>query len=112
MNTIEICSILLPMDLELKTAIEQIHGCSASFVEDVVVVEKYGQETVWSGTVSVYEIKGHPKATKAYAWSSPIEGSTKRRYYAVLHILPINSPEKAVRASIGQDRKTGRIHDT
>lgn len=97
------------MDIELKTAVESLHSCTASFVEDVVVLEKYGDQTVWNGTVSVFNIKGNPQATKAYAWSSPIEGSTKRRYYAVLHIPPVNSPEKAVRASIVQDHKTGKI---
>ena len=24
----------------------------------------------------VFELEGHPRATRAYAWSSPIEGST------------------------------------
>src|SRR5208283_4852713 len=87
-------------DPELKTAIERLHNCTASFMEDVVVVEKFGKKTVWSGTVSVYEMRGHLKATKAYAWSSPVKRSTKRRYYAVLHVQPIDSPEKAVRAAI------------
>jgi hypothetical protein len=96
------------VDPELKTAVERLHNCTASFMEDVVVVEKFGKETVWSGTVSVYELKGHPKATKAYAWSSPLEGSTKRRYYAVLHIPPVDSPEKAVRASIVGDSKRSK----
>ena len=94
------------MDPDLKTAVEHLHGCKAFFIEDVVVVEKFGDKTAWSGTVSVYALEGHPKATRAYAWSSPIEGSTKRRYYAVLHIPPVDSPEKAVRASIVRDRKT------
>jgi hypothetical protein len=97
------------MDSDLKTAVERLHDCKASFIEDVVVVEKFGDKTVWSGTVSVFDIQGHPKATRAYAWSSPIEGSTKRRYYAVLHIPPVDSPERAVRASIVQDRKAGVI---
>jgi hypothetical protein len=97
------------MDPELKTAVERLHSCTASFVEDVVVIEKFGKETIWRGTVSVYDIKGHPKATRAYAWSSPIEGSTKRRYYAVLHIPPVDAPEKAVRASIVQDYKTDKL---
>jgi hypothetical protein len=35
----------------------------------------------------------------AYAWSSPIEGSEKRRFFAVLHIPPIDSPITAVRAA-------------
>jgi hypothetical protein len=90
---------------DLKQAVERLHHCQASFIEDVAVVEKFGEETVWSGIVSVFLIKGHPKADKCYAWSSPIEGSTKRRYYAVLHIAPIDSPEKAVRASIIEDFK-------
>jgi len=97
------------MDLDLKTAVERLHDCTASFVEDVIVIEKFRTETVWAGTVSVYDIKSHPKTTRAYAWSSPIEGSTKRRYYAVLHIPPVDSPEKAVRASILQDHKTGKV---
>jgi hypothetical protein len=36
--------------------------------------------------VEVFEIRGHPQADKCYAWSPPIEGSTKRRYFAVLHV--------------------------
>ncbi len=93
------------MDAELKTAVEKMHDCSASFIEDVIVKEMFGPDTVWEGVVSVFTIKGHDKADKAYAWSSPIEGSKKRRFYAVLHIPPVDSPEKAVRASIVHDFK-------
>jgi len=64
---------------KLKTAVERLHNRKASFLEDIVVVEAFGDTTAWSGSVSVYSIEGHPQATKAYAWSSPIEGSTKRR---------------------------------
>jgi hypothetical protein len=94
-----------PRIQELKTAVEHLHGCKAFFVEDIVVIEKFGTETVWAGTVSVFRIEDHQKARIAYAWSSPIEGSTKRRYYAVLHIPPVDSPEKAVRASIVRDSR-------
>ena len=93
------------MEEDLKRAVERLHHCKASFLEDVAVVEKFGDETVWSGIVSIFEIKGHPQATKCYTWSSPIEGSTKRRYFAVLHVPPIDSPVKAVRASIVHDHK-------
>jgi hypothetical protein len=94
---------------DLKQGVERLHHCQASFLEDVAVVEKFGEETVWSGIVSVFEIKGHPQADKCYAWSSPIEGSTKRKYFAVLHVLPIDSPEKAVRAAIVHDHKAGKF---
>ncbi|MEW6616792.1 MAG: hypothetical protein AB1401_15170 [Thermodesulfobacteriota bacterium] len=90
---------------DLKKVVEQLHKCSASHIEDLIVLEKFGSNIVWEGTVSIFKLKGHPKATKCYAWSSPIEGSTKRRYYAVLHIPPVDSPEKAVRASIVHDFK-------
>jgi hypothetical protein len=38
-------------------------------------------------------------------WSSPIEGSDKRRFYAVLHLGGIRSPLDAVRAAIVAERK-------
>lgn len=90
---------------DLKQTIEQLHNCKASHIEDVAVIENFGDQTVWSGIVHVFKIEGNPKADKCYAWSSPIEGSTKRRYYAVLHVPPVDSPEKAVRASIVQDHQ-------
>jgi hypothetical protein len=95
--------------IELRQAVERMHGCKASHIEDVVVIEKFAEKTVWQGIVSIFGLKGHPQATKCYAWSSPIEGSTKRRYYAVLHIPPIDSPEKAVRASIIHNHKEGKL---
>jgi hypothetical protein len=94
---------------DLKRAIENLHNCSASYVEDVTVSEHFGVDTVWEGTVSIFKLKGHPKATKCYAWSSPIKGKTKRRYYTVLEIPPIDSAEKAVRASIVSDYKNEKI---
>jgi hypothetical protein len=57
-------------------------------------------KTVWDGIVHVFKIDGHPQARKAYAWSSPIEGSDKRRFFAVLHLPPVTSPVDAVRAAI------------
>jgi hypothetical protein len=93
------------MNQELKKAAEKLCCCQVSFVEDVVVLEKFGSDTVWEGIVSVFDLKGHSEATRCYAWSSQIEGSKKRKYYVVLHILPVDSPEKAVRASIAHDFK-------
>ena len=97
------------MEDDLKQAVERLHHCQASFLEEVAVVEKFGEKTVWRGVVSVFEIKGHRQATKCYAWSSPIERSTKRRYFAVLHVPPVDSPEKAVKAAIVHDHKAGKL---
>jgi hypothetical protein len=85
---------------ELKRAVEAQHGCTATLAQSVPVSESFQGKTVWEGVVHVFEISGHPKATTAYAWSSPIEGGTKRRFFAVLHLPPITSPVAAVRAAI------------
>ena len=35
----------------------------------------FPRQTVWEGTVHVFDLEGHPKATRPYAWSSPVDGS-------------------------------------
>jgi hypothetical protein len=90
---------------ELKIAIQAQHGGTATLVQAVPVKETFKGSTVWEGVVHVFDLEGHPKATRAYAWSSPIEGSTKRRFFAVLHIPPIMSPVDAVRAAIVAERR-------
>lgn len=92
---------------ELKKAVEKLHKCKAKFIESVIVLEAFQEKPVWEGTVFIFSLTGHPKAPKAYAWSSPIEGSAKRRYYAVLHDPSVDSPQKAVRAAIVQEYKSG-----
>lgn len=89
--------------IQLKQGVEGLLGCSAGFKESVRVKEEFEGQTAWEGNVHIFDLTGHPEADKCYAWSSPIEGSEKRKFYAVLHIPPIDSPEKAVRASIIQD---------
>jgi len=86
--------------VQLKRAVESQHGCTATLAQSVPVKETFGGKTVWDGVVHVFKINGHPKASKAYAWSSPIEGSDKRRFFAVLHQGPVTSPVEAVRAAI------------
>jgi hypothetical protein len=87
-------------DRQLKEAIEVQHGGTATLVQAVPVKETFEGQTVWEGVVHVFDLDDHPMATRAYAWSSPIEGSTKRRFFAVLGIPPIMSPLDAVRAAI------------
>ena len=85
---------------ELKRAVESQHGGTATLVQSVPVHEEHGGQVVWEGVVHVFDLAGYPNASRAYAWSSPIEGSTKRRFFAVLRIAPINTPRDAVRAAI------------
>ena len=90
---------------QLKQAVEQLHGGTAALTQSLPVRETFEGMTVWEGVVHVFDLDGHPTATRAYAWSSPIEGSTKRRFFAVLHTERINSPTEAVRAAIVAERR-------
>lgn len=85
---------------ELAHVIESQHGGTAMLVQSIPVKDTYEGQTVWEGVVHVFDLEGHPRATRAYAWSSQIEGSTKRRFFAVLHIPPVTSAVEAVRAAI------------
>ena len=85
---------------ELKEAVEAQHGGTATLVESVAVKETFEGKGVWEGVVHVFNLDGHPGAMRAYAWSSPITGNTKRRFFAVLHLGFIRSPQDAVRAAI------------
>ena len=85
---------------QLTDAVEAQHGGLATFIQAVPVRETLGGATAWEGVVHVFDLDGHPKATRAYAWSSPVQVSDKRRFYAVLHLGGIRSPADAVRAAI------------
>jgi hypothetical protein len=82
-----------------------MHGGTATFAQAVPVREAFEGAPVWEGVVHVFELAGNDKATRAFAWSSPIDGSVSRRIYAVLAIPPINSPVEAVRAAIVADSR-------
>ena len=71
------------------------------------VKETFEGKTVWEGVVHVFNLVGNPKASRAHARSSPIEGSTKHRFCAVLHIPTIDSPTRTVRlAIVAEHRRT------
>jgi hypothetical protein len=92
---------------QLKESVESQHGGSATHVQSAPVKETFQGRIVWEGIVEVFDLDNHPRATRAYAWSSPIEGSDKRRFFAVLHLGGIRSPADAVRAAIVAEHRKG-----
>jgi hypothetical protein len=92
----------------LHQAVESQHLCHATLAQTVPVRETFQGQTVWEGIVHVFDLEAHPTATRAYAWSSAIDGSEKRRYYAVLGIGAIKTPLDAVRAAIIIEHKTSK----
>jgi hypothetical protein len=95
---------------QLKAAVESQYGGQAIYVESVPVTETLEGKTVWNGTVAVFNLEGDkgPNATRAYAWSSPVEGSNKRRFFAVLHLGGIRCPQDAVSAAIVAEAKAAK----
>jgi hypothetical protein len=91
---------------QLKSAIEDLHKCSACYLRTQLVDETVRGETVWIGDVEVFALTGHAKAKICYAWNHR-EGKKDQaeRFVAVLEIPPVNSPQTAVRTSIVSDAK-------
>ena len=91
----------------LKDAIWELHGCESRFLEFHHVVESFGGQTAWEGTVYVFEISGHTEATRCYAWRHATEPEG-RRFVAVLHVPPVDSPVSAVRAALVREIRERR----
>jgi hypothetical protein len=92
---------------ELESVIVKLHGCAASPVETVEVEEIYLGKTVWQGEVEVFELAGHPRAKRCYAWGLPDELGILQ-IVTVLEIPPVNSALMAVRVALASGaRGTG-----
>jgi hypothetical protein len=89
---------------ELQDVIRRLHGVESKHVESVPIKETFQGRTVWEGLVEVFELHGHPQAPKVYAWSHEMDDSQKsKRHVTVLHVEPVTSAAKAVRAAIIQE---------
>jgi hypothetical protein len=91
----------------LQMVIRHLHKCDAEHVGTEPVKEVFRGETVWEGDVEVFNVTGHPKAKRAYAWSVD-EGTPEEKFTAVLEIPPVKSALDAVKVSIVADAKKGR----
>lgn len=89
---------------ELREVIRRLHGVESRHVKSVSVKETFQGKTIWEGIVEVFELRDHPKARKAYAWAHDTDDPKQpKRHVTVLHIPPVTSPERAVRAAIVQE---------
>jgi hypothetical protein len=86
----------LPLD-GFRHAIRKMHGSESQLVGRERVHEVFEGDTVWEGEVLIFDLLGNQLATRCYAWE--VEGQVT----AMLHSGPIDSPLKAVRASIVAD---------
>ncbi|HEV8427561.1 MAG TPA: hypothetical protein VGQ41_06585 [Pyrinomonadaceae bacterium] len=93
---------------ELQAVFLKLHGCEATYVETVPVIEEFQGKTVWEGDVEVFDIRGHPKATRGYGWGYTTTDGGGRRYFTVLELPPVDSPQAAVKIAIASEIKNAR----
>ena len=93
---------------ELRDVIRRLHGAEPTHVESVPVTETFGGQTVWDGIVEVFELKGHPRASRVYAWAHDTDDPNKpHRHVTVVHIGPVTSAVMAVKAAIVEEFRSG-----
>jgi hypothetical protein len=89
---------------DLRDMIGQVHGAVATHVESVPVRKTFHGKTVWEGMVEVFDLRGHPAAFRAYAWTHHTDDpNNPRRHVTILHLHPIKSAQDAVDAANIQD---------
>jgi len=89
--------------LRLQNAVSRSSGCTSKYIETIAVTEcfhGFQGEVPWRRDVAMFEIFGHPKARRAYAWFRHESGSTTPSYVVVLGVAPINSARAAVAAAM------------
>ena len=92
---------------ELQDVIHRLHGATATHVKSAPVKEMFQGQTVWDGVVEVFDLAGHPKANRVYAWAHETDDPKQpKRYVTVLHLPPAISPETAVKSAIVQELKS------
>jgi hypothetical protein len=83
----------------LQQKIKAEYGCDSIHVAS----ERVHEATAWQGTVEVFDLIGHPKAKRAYAWV--YEDHDQHKTVVVLGIPPVDSPESAVKVAIAAAAK-------
>jgi hypothetical protein len=93
----------------VQVAVSQLHNCGATGRGSVPGHEVFKGQTVWQCDVEAFDLTGHPKAKRAYAWSHR-EGVNDEgeRFVAVLEIPPVDSAQKAVQVQIVTDVKRNK----
>ena len=86
-------------ELELKKTILDRFDCNSTFRGAVAIREPLASGgTFLSVTVFVFDLTGHPTASRCYVWSSVARGSDRGEYVTVLHDETVDSARAAVRA--------------
>ena len=92
--------------ITLQMVIRDLHGCGSTHVATVPVHEVFRGQTVWRGEVEVFDLKGHPKARRCYAWAHLDKpDDSEERFVTVLEIPPVKDAQTAVKVAIAAEVK-------
>jgi hypothetical protein len=88
----------------LQVAIQELHKCGAVYRQTVPVHEVFRGKTVWQGEVEVFDLYGHPKAKRCYAWTH----GEPEEFITILELPPVDSPQSAVKVGVAYQIKKAR----
>jgi hypothetical protein len=88
----------------LLTTIQHLHNCAAVWRETVPVHEVFGGKTVWHGDVECFDLTGHPKAQKCYAWSY----GEPEEIITILELPPVRTAQDAVKVGVSYQIKKSK----
>ena len=82
----------------LAAAVRAAHRAEPTWRETAHVREMFGDALLVEAEVHVFDLIGHARAARAFAWS--IQVGKKRKIYTVLAVPPVDTPLMAVRAMV------------
>lgn len=90
----------------LEAMLGSRYHCSVRYLDSIRVREVFRGQTTWHGTVELFELAGHPQATRVYAWSH-LQGQcdSDQQCVSFLEVPPVDSPIAAVRAWLEADSR-------
>jgi hypothetical protein len=87
----------------LRKTVEKAFHCQARHAGSQRVSETFMDKLVWDGVVETFDIAGHPKAKRCYAFQ--FAENDKILIKTVLEIPPVTSPQSAVKVAIAAKGK-------
>jgi hypothetical protein len=91
-----------PKNIQPHVLITSIDGCECVHVASEPVHEVFQGQTAWQGTVEVFDIIGHPRAKRVYAWQYE-DDDKQTKTITVLEIPPVDSAQTAVKVAIAAE---------
>ncbi|HEY1792232.1 MAG TPA: hypothetical protein VGG34_04885 [Opitutaceae bacterium] len=92
-----------PRIAKIRDAIQETEKCQAAHFASAPIREMFGNKVAWEGVVECFDLKGHPKAKRAYGWT--YKDDQEDQFVIVLEIPPVDSAQTAVRVAIASAAK-------